>query len=279
MAIVVAARAAEQSSKRLTSGVNFHIAVRRSLTGAVLGTTGGHCCGADDLHRLVSGTVRFGNDFNRSSFIKRVLLATVGRLGLRAGRSRDGEIDVIDCTTHSTVGNLSKVSKLTRVAGRCQGGKWSCQWPWGKWAAEIRDPMRHVRLWLGTYDTAEEAAMVYNNEAIQLRSPDALTNFTTLPAKKELTVSSSYYNSGEESHNNNSLSSPKSILRYVKEEVERKVPESSAKDMDRLACTGGVRENWSVAWAALSFQSDPVSRLTKVLIGQQLDGDQIMGQL
>ncbi|KAK2967089.1 hypothetical protein RJ640_029164 [Escallonia rubra] len=55
--------------------------------------------------------------------------------------------------------------------------------------------------------------MVYDNAAIQLRGPDALTSFTTPPAKKEPAVSFSGYNSGEESHNNNSLSSPKSILR------------------------------------------------------------------
>ncbi|XP_061350956.1 ethylene-responsive transcription factor ERN1-like [Gastrolobium bilobum] len=47
----------------------------------------------------------------------------------------------------------------------------------GRWVAEIKDTIHNIRLWLGTYDTAEDAARAYDEAARLLRGANTHTNF------------------------------------------------------------------------------------------------------
>ncbi|KAE8662163.1 ubiquitin-conjugating enzyme E2 10-like [Hibiscus syriacus] len=155
----------------------------------------------------------FGSRRRVKRYVNEINIEVVAGVSAVSNRKRKAAEGVV---TNGCGGRI----KVCSVKGNGRKFRGVRQRPWGKWAAEIRDPARRVRLWLGTYDTAEEAAMVYDNAAIKLRGPDALTNFVTPPAMEEndenpetINVSSvSGYESGDESTHN--LSSPTSVLNF-----------------------------------------------------------------
>ncbi|OEL36232.1 hypothetical protein BAE44_0002751 [Dichanthelium oligosanthes] len=90
----------------------------------------------------------------------------------------------MDTCAWASSGSMAAAAVAAAAAQQQQGRKRFVgvrQRPSGRWVAEIKDTIQKIRVWLGTFDTAEEAARAYDEAACLLRGSNTRTNFWPRP--------------------------------------------------------------------------------------------------
>jgi len=131
-------------------------------------------------------------------------------LETESSSSQDSNVEARDLEKKRVLAKTPSMGNRRASSSKYRGVR---QRKWGKWAAEIRDPFKGARIWLGTYNTPEEASAVYESKRLEFEA--ALASISNAAPEKSNNASSSSAISKSKNHHVGSSDDSESVLSHT----------------------------------------------------------------